>query len=167
MNPINLTYTVFYVLILIGACLHLYFDRKPRMTKRVLEIFLVWVLVAGGLIGLYAFWGHIFFPDKVARFIGWPEGNPFQFEVGIANLMLGVLGVLCIWIRGHFWIATVIANSIMGLGCAVGHIIQIAVAGNFFPGNAGMVLYIDILGPILGIVLLLTYLNAKKFPEGV
>src|SRR6476659_8155319 len=32
--------------------------------------------------------------DDVARSIGWPPGSPFQWEVGVADLGWGVLGVL-------------------------------------------------------------------------
>ena len=39
-------------------------------------------------------------------------------------------------------------------GAAVGHIYQIVAAGNFAPGNAGIMLYWDILMPILGGLLL-------------
>ena len=117
--------------------------------------------------GFYGFIGHIFYSDLVAYFIGWPPNSPFQFEVGIANLTLGVLGTFCIWLRGNFWVATVIANAIMGFGGATGHVLQMVFHANYAPGNTGLILYIDIFAPILGIVLLLAYLNAKKFPEGV
>jgi hypothetical protein len=36
--------------------------------------------------------------------IGWPPGNPFQFEVGVHDGAWGVLGFLCIWIGGLFWL---------------------------------------------------------------
>jgi hypothetical protein len=39
-------------------------------------------------------------------------------------------------------------------GAAVGHIYQIIHARNFAPGNAGVILYTDVLIPIFGFVLL-------------
>jgi Family of unknown function (DUF6790) len=30
----------------------------------------------------------------VAESIGWPAGNPFQLEVGVANLAVGILGIV-------------------------------------------------------------------------
>ncbi len=45
----------------------------------------------------------------VAASIGWPAGSPFQFEVGIANLSFGILGILCLKFMDNFWTATVIA----------------------------------------------------------
>jgi len=32
---------------------------------------------------LRAFLGHYFKSDDIARYIGWPAGNPFQNEIGI------------------------------------------------------------------------------------
>jgi hypothetical protein len=40
------------------------------------------------------------------------------------------------------------------LGAAGGHIYQIAKTSNFAPGNAGIILYTDILIPLIGFVLL-------------
>ena len=72
----------------------------------IAESFLLWFLVIGvGLGSLWAFMGHAFVADDVAKSIGWPAGNPFQFEVALHNLAVGVLGILCFWLRGDFWIA--------------------------------------------------------------
>jgi hypothetical protein len=95
--------------------------------------------------------------DQTARAIGWPTGNPFQSEVAVANLVVGVLGILCYWIRGNFWLATVIATSVWLLGDAVVHIYHIVVNQNYHPGNAGLPFYYDILLPLLLIVLLIVY----------
>ena len=42
--------------------------------------------------GLWAALGHIVFPARVAQAIGWPT-SPFQFEVGVANLGIGLAGL--------------------------------------------------------------------------
>ena len=81
----------------------------------VVESFLLWFLViVVGFGSLYAFMGHAFVADDVARSIGWPTGSPFQFEVALHNLAVGILGVLCFWVRGDFWSATVIAFAVFG-----------------------------------------------------
>jgi Family of unknown function (DUF6790) len=60
---------------------------------RVVESFLLWFLViVVGFGSLYAFVGHAFVADDVARSIGWPTGSPFQFEVALHNLAIGVWG---------------------------------------------------------------------------
>jgi hypothetical protein len=106
-----------------------------------------------GFGSLYAFMGHAFAADEVARSIGWPTGNPFQFEVALHDLAVGVLGALCFWLRGDFWSATVIAYAVFGVGAAYGHIRDIRLHHNYAPGNAGPVLYIsDIILSLLLVV---------------
>jgi hypothetical protein len=89
--------------------------------------------------GVFAFIGHTVFAAQTAASIGWPAGNPFQTEVAVADLALGVLGILCYWIRGNFWVAAVLSTSIFLLGAAVVHIQQIVVAQNYSPDNAGTI----------------------------
>ncbi|MGA3199529.1 MAG: DUF6790 family protein [Halobacteriota archaeon] len=89
----------------------------------IVEPFLLWFLVIiVGIGSLWAFTGHAFVADDVARSIGWPTGGPFQFEVALHNLAVGVLGVPCFWVHGGFWSATVIAFAVFGIGAAYGHI---------------------------------------------
>ena len=57
----------------------------------------------------------------VAASIGWPAGNPFQYEVAVANLAFGVLGLLCLRFRDGFWTATAIGWSVFMLGAAAVH----------------------------------------------
>jgi hypothetical protein len=110
-----------------------------------------------GVTGIIGATGHLLKADDVARSIGWAPGSPFQWEVGVADLGWGVLGVLCpVYGRG-FWVATIIMASIFLLGAAVGHVKQMVVAKNFAPGNAGLIFAADVLVPIFLIVLYLTY----------
>jgi len=124
---------------------------KRKNVQRVTEIFLFYLLViCVGISGLFAFVGHAFRADEVARSIGWPTGSPFQFEVALANLAFGILGILCIWIRQNFWVATGIGYSIFLLGAAYGHIKQIIINHDFALNNAGPILYVgDMLIPLL------------------
>lgn len=146
---------VLFALSLIAAAIHLVSDKQPRASRRVAEIFLLWLLVIFvGVGGVLGFIGHTVFADRAAASIGWPAGNPFQTEVGIANLAFGALGVLCYWFRSQFWLATVIASSVWQLGNAVGHVRQIVVANNWSPNNAGAALYADIVIPLVLIPLL-------------
>jgi len=121
------------------------------------------VLVSGlffnyGLGGAWAFMGHYFRSDQVARFIGWSAGNPFQKEVAFANLSFGIMGVLALFFRGDYLIGAVLGPSIFLLGAGSVHIKEIAKNKNMSLGNAGPVLYIcDILLPITLIILLIYY----------
>jgi hypothetical protein len=146
------------VLAIAGAAVQLARSRQPRTLGHASEVFLVWFLVVwAGIGGVLSFLSHTLLADQTARAIGWPTGNPFQSEVAVANLVVGVLGILCYWIRGDFWLATVIATSVWLLGDAVVHIYHIVVNQNYHPGNAGLPFYFDILLPFLLIVLLIIY----------
>src|SRR5205807_2837114 len=68
--------------------------------------------------------GHLLKADDVARSIGWPPRSPFQWEVGVADLGWGVLGILCPTYGSDFWLATIIVSSIFLLGAAAGHVKQ-------------------------------------------
>jgi hypothetical protein len=80
--------------------------------------------------------------------------SPFQFEVGIADLALGLTACLAFWRSLEFKAWAVMVSFIALLGDAVGHIRQMLDAHNFAPGNAGVVFYMDIACPLLAVLLL-------------
>ena len=149
------------VLGIIGALIMLgiqFYSKRVLTTKKIVGTTLLSLLVITvGFGSICATIGHSFFASQVASSIGWAPGSPFQQEVAFANLAFGVLGILCIWIRGNFWTATVIGVSIFLLGDALGHISNIFVTGNYASGNAGAVLVLDILVPLILIGLLVAY----------
>jgi hypothetical protein len=137
------------------------------MRVRVAQIFLQWILVMTvGVGSLFFFIAHTVMAKSTAQSIGWPAGNPFQSEVAVANLTIATLGILSFWIRGNFWVATVVAFSVQWLGAAVVHIREIVVAQDYAPNNAGMTLYLDILIPLILIGLLVYYLYATRHEQG-
>ena len=111
---------------------------------------IVWLI---GVNGIVAGSGHLVFPDAVADSIGWPHGTPWQWEVGLAGLSWGVLGVIAPTFERPFWLATIIVASIFLFGAAIGHVRQLAASHNRSPGNAGAILYTDILIPLIVIAL--------------
>jgi uncharacterized protein DUF6790 len=118
------------------------------------ERYLAWILpLPIGLTGLWAGAFHVLFPATAAAYIGW-EVSPFQFEVGVADLAIGVTACLAFWCDLAFKGAAVRAASIFLLGDAVGHVRQMMAAGSFAPGNAGLPFFMDIICPVLAIVLL-------------
>ncbi|MGB9202025.1 DUF6790 family protein [Methanobacterium sp.] len=150
--------SILTILIAISVVLISKITSKPLNRKRVVEIFLLsFLVISVGFGSIWAFIGHFFLSAQVAASIGWAPGSPFQSEVAFANLSIGVLGLLCYWIRDNFWTATVIASSIFLLGNAYGHILNMILYSNYAPGNAGSILYMDIIGPIILIVLLILY----------
>jgi hypothetical protein len=154
---------VFFILGLVVGAVHIYLDKQPRTKGRVAEIFLLWLLVLlVGIMNVFNFIAHTVFADSTAASIGWPAGNPFQYEVAVANLTIGTLGILCYWMRGNFWTASVIGFSVWWLGDAVVHIRDIVVAANYAPNNAGVTFYMDILMPLILISLLVYYHRVNR-----
>ncbi|MFG1431440.1 DUF6790 family protein [Xanthobacter sp. V2C-8] len=107
-----------------------------------------------GLMGLWGALGHIAFAQEAARAIGWAP-SPFQFEVGVANLGIGLAGVIAAFYSNWGFRAgvAVVAAGFLG-GAAVGHLVQIFETGNMAAGNAGPILYTDVLTPLSLLVLL-------------
>ena len=115
-----------------------------------------------GLGGLWGFLGHTFLADYMAESCNWARSSPFQFEVAVFNLALGVMGVACYWLRGDFWIATITACSIYLLGASCGHAHEMIVKKNFSMGNAGPAFFMGIINPIVLIELALAYFYPVK-----
>jgi hypothetical protein len=159
------------IVIIVGVGVHLARNKNGHAGEEDLfEAFVAWFFFAAvGLGGVWAFMGHAFEADEVAKQIGWPSGNPFQFEVAVANLSYGVLGLLCLHYRGLFRWATAVVYSVFLWGAAYGHIYEIAVNNNHEPGNAGFVLYADIITPLLllGMLKALHLRERPKLAEGV
>jgi hypothetical protein len=61
-------------------------------------------------------------------------------------------------------VAAVVGIGCFLLGAAVVHILGILQTGNLAPGNAGVILYTDILVPLIGFTLL--YLQHRYSPRG-
>jgi hypothetical protein len=114
-----------------------------------LELGLTWLV---GVNGLIAGSGHMIMPAPIAASIGWPT-SPFQWEVGLAGVSYGVVGVMAPSFDRDFWLATIIVFSIFMLGAAVGHVRSMVAERNFAPGNAGYIFWFDIAAPMLLIVL--------------
>ncbi|MGO9451232.1 MAG: DUF6790 family protein [Candidatus Binataceae bacterium] len=147
-------FVIFPVLALLAAMIHLIAASKRNAGWTVIaSIFLRYILLINvGLEGIFAFYGHAFMADQIAESIGWAP-SPFQYEVAIANLAVGTLGVLCFWFGGTFWFATIVATTVWLWGDAVGHIRQIIINHNYAPNNAGPALYDDLVLPAVLIIL--------------
>jgi hypothetical protein len=101
-----------------------------------------------GLMGIFTAWAHVFQPVRTSASIGWAT-SPYEYEVGMADLTVGVLGVLCAWFRGNFWMATAIANAVWLLGDAIGHVRELTLHGNHAENNSGVFLGFEIAVPVI------------------
>ncbi len=137
------------------------FVRRTKAGKGgVWEPFMFWLLLLFvGLVGLYTFVMHCFFSEIAASAIGWST-SPFQYEVGIANLMIGVLGIMATWSSRSFRWAVVLAAAVWLWGDGVGHIHQMIAAQDFSPGNAGSWFWTDALAP--AVLIIVHTLNRRR-----
>lgn len=151
------------ILAVIGALVHIARARH-RTVDRALEIALLWGFgLVVGFGGLVITVSHVFFADATAAQIGFPAGNPFQFEVAMANFAFAVLGLTCLWIRGSFWTATALGFAVFYWGATVGHITQYVVAGNDAPYNVGPILVTDIGSPlVIGALLIALHVHRGR-----
>jgi hypothetical protein len=154
----------FVVLSILGASIHLAVSRKLRsgggaaiVGTYLLYLFVIYV----GLMGLLTAYAHVFRPVQTSASIGWST-SPYEYEVGMADLTIGVLGILCAWFRGNFWLATAIANAVWLLGDAVGHVRQVVENNNHAENNSGLFLYFEFVVPV--VILALTLYVRRKRP---
>jgi hypothetical protein len=140
--------------------------RRPRPVSKAAiadKLLSDYVLYAVGLMYLYNFVVHTVFAETSAAFIGWAN-SPFQYEVGYASLGFGVAAVVAH--RSNFTarLVAVLGPSLFLWGAAAGHVHEILKTKNFSPGNAGVVLWTDILLPVIGFVLLYFYHSQERHP---
>jgi len=148
----NFTLT-FLVAGLIVSIITLVFGRDHDISTIVgvlLRNFIFWAI---GVSFLYNFVMHVFFADMAAQFIGW-RNSPFQYEVGYASLGFSAVAIAAHRSTYEFRIAAILGPSLFMWGAAIGHIYQIIAFHNNAPGNAGIMLWTDILVPVIGFTLL-------------
>lgn len=146
------------ILVALTALIRNKIKNRPVNRLIIIKTFLLsFLVICVGFGSIWAFIGHAFLPVQVAESIGWATGSPFQTEVAFANLAIGILGILCYFFRDNFWVATVIASSIFLLGAAYVHLMNIISYSNYSVGNAGTIFFMDIIGPVILVVLLILY----------
>lgn len=147
---------------IIAIVIHV-FLMKQRSAKKIVEVILLYLLVINfGLGSLISGFMHVFNGPATAAMIGWAPGSPFQYEVGIADMAFGVILVLCLFIRGNFWLAAIIAESFFLFGCMVGHVRALVVSGNLAAYNIGPnIIMIDLVMPLVLIGLYVVYRKMK------
>ncbi|MFG3441951.1 DUF6790 family protein [Nonomuraea sp. NPDC047897] len=151
-------FVVTFLGLVAGALVHPLVDRAPtrRTRRRVVELALLWFVAGGGVLGIIGGLSHIGpYAPEVADSIGFAH-SPFQWEVGWADIAVGLIGLLSIWNRGSFMTAAVIAMAVLYWGDAVGHVMQWVAHGNTAPNNVWTI-PTDILQPLVAVVLLVAY----------
>jgi uncharacterized membrane protein len=126
-----------------------------RQATAKAEHWLGWLLLLP--VGADALWAglfHVLMPHTAASFIGW-QVSPFQFEVGVADIALGVAAIVVFWRPLEFKAGVVVYAVIFYVGVVYGHIHEAVAANNFAAGNVGTLLVLSIVRPILLTALLI------------
>lgn len=160
----------FWIILLIGFFIHWAIDRRRHGHRRgrPVELLFLWVMVFGGVYAILGGLGHISGAShRLAVNIGYTP-SMFQWEVGWADIAIGVLGVGCAWraLRGQWATAAVVALAFSYGGDAIGHIMTWNVHNNTAPDNVWAIPS-DILQPALAIILLVLYrrFSPRPVPE--
>jgi len=152
---------IFMLIAIVGASLHIAFSPERRSSGAAIAgtylLYLLFFYV--GLMGLLTAYAHVFRPVETSASIGWST-SPYEYEVGMADLTVGVLGVLCLKFRGNFWWATAIANAVWLLGDAVGHVRQMTLNNNHAANNSGIFLVTEFVMPL--VILSLTLYHRRR-----
>jgi uncharacterized protein DUF6790 len=123
---------------------------RANVAEQLLAYF---ILFSVAISFFYNFIFHVFFGELAASFIGWAD-SPFQAEVGYASLGFAAVGLLAFKGGCCVRLAAILGPAMFQWGAAIGHINEIMTTGNMAPGNAGIMLYSDILLPVIGFALL-------------
>jgi hypothetical protein len=151
----------------VTAIVQMSLTKKTLHLTDVAEFFLDYLIPLNiGLMSLIAFVAHTFFTVKTAHMMGWEPNSPFQFEAAMANLGLGIVGILSIWIKRGFWLSTVITYVTLAFGCAWLHLAKTFNMGGS-PLNYSIYLYTnDLIIPTLLLVLALIYASKHHYFKG-
>jgi hypothetical protein len=157
---------VLTILAPIGAAIHLWRRPEPRTRERRVEVLLLWwFALALGVSSVLTGLVHVFDGQATADDIGFTRGEGgFQFENAMADVAVGVCSLLCLKIRGTWWLAVIVFASILYYGDAVGHVYQWLHNDNTEPGNVGIPLFLDVLVPAIATALYLLYQAERKSP---
>lgn len=147
---------------IISIAVHLMSTRNKGRKETVLELITIYTIGLAGWFSISSgLFGHIIYADEVATGIGWPLNSGFQMELAFAAIGIGLVGGIGFWNRS-FWLPFIIAKTTFMWGAALTHIIHMVRHDNFSPSNTGIVVYWDILLPILLIVLYSLYQREQK-----
>jgi hypothetical protein len=164
LSQVSLVPILLWLAALVSAAIAVWHGPRPIDRGFVIDRLLRYLfLFPLGLLGLWAFLGHVFFAEQSAASIGWAP-SPFQYEVGVANLGLGLAALYAAFRNFEARVAVAIAAASFLIGAGIGHVRDIVVAGNLAPGNAGPIMITDFLTPIV-ILVLLFFANQKRRPK--
>jgi hypothetical protein len=106
--------------------------------------YLAWLLLLGvGMDGIWAGIFHVFFPAIASAQIGW-QPSPFEAEIGVADMSMGIVAVIAFWRSLSFQSAIAVYAALFFTGVSIGHFVQAFGHGNFAPDNFGVMLILTL-----------------------
>ena len=126
------------------------------------------------LMGAWAFVGHFFVPDQVAKSIGWPTGHRFQIEIAFMNAgmatcsLLGCSGMLTQQEpRWDLVMAAVLTKAMIYFGCGYAHFVSLREDDNWAFSNVSfsLLMWDDVLVCVWALALYL-YAAPVRDPVG-
>ncbi|MGO4403611.1 DUF6790 family protein [Bosea sp. RAF48] len=103
------------------------------------ERLLDWLLLL--FLGIGSIWSgifHVFFPAIASKSIGWSP-SPFETEIGIADIAMGITAIVAFWRPVQFKGAIILYAVVFFIGVAINHVYD-AAAGNLAVNNFGLLL---------------------------
>lgn len=153
------------ILAIVAFSAHTIARTKNRTITIDLEVVLMYSIGIIGFSGMSNFAIQAFFGETIAQSIGWPAGNPFQLEVAGANLAIGLTGFLG-FRRRDFWLPFLVAKAVFSWTAGATRVIDLVGRRNAAIGNAGPILYLDFLVPVVLLVIYAVYARVLHEPVG-
>ena len=136
--------------VLFAAAILIAVLKGSPLPGRLLE----WLLLLPIGVGyVWAGFFHIFFPEAAAQSIGW-QVSPFQFEIGVADMSIGLLAILSFWRTLPFKTVVALYIVLFSVGVTIGHVRQ-ALGGDFASNNFGLLLGLTVAEIVIFPILLL------------
>lgn len=127
--------------------------------------YLSWILLlAVGFDSIWAGVFHVFFPAIASAQIGW-EPSPFEYEVGIADIALGIVAVISFWRSLSFQSAVAAYAILFYVGVSIGHFIQAFGHGDYAVDNFGLLLLLTVARALVLAILLVIAWNQTAVSE--
>jgi uncharacterized protein DUF6790 len=140
------------------------FVKQPaRFSNRLL----CWMLLLSvGVEELWAGLFHVFVPQVAAASIGWAV-SPFQFEMGVADIAIGITAITSFWRSLQFKAAVIVYVTLSYAGVAIGHVREAVTSGNFSENNFGLLLLVTVVKIVLLPILYLMVRKSAPEPDRV
>lgn len=151
-----------FILFIIGVIVALgkIYHGKSRSKRHVVETFLrSFLFFLYGIGGIIGFISLIFMPERTIQLIGWSAGSPFQYEMGIVQLAMGVIGIMTLFYKEVFWFASVVFMTIIGWGFAIGLGMNLSSNDTYMPSVIRTYMWADIIFPLIILILFIAHVK--------